>query len=260
MGYEFLKFEVENNTALITINRPEKLNALNHGTLVELSEAIDACQADSGIRSIIITGAGERAFVAGADITQLKNLSAKTGEEFSRHGQQVFSKIENLPKPVIAAVNGFALGGGCELAMACHVRLASENARFGLPEIDLGILPGYGGTQRLPRLVGLTNALYLLLTGDKIDAPTALRLGLVSEVVPAEQLPERARQLADRLFQKAPLAVQYILKAVYQGLNIPLTEGLKLEAQCFGNICQTGDMKEGVAAFLEKRKPNFVGK
>ncbi len=260
MGYDFLKFEVENKTATITIHRPEKLNALNLGTLAELSQAIDAGNADPGIRCMIITGAGDRAFVAGADITQLQNLDGRTGEEFSRQGQRVFSKIENSPRPVIAAVNGFALGGGCELAMACHIRLASENARFGLPEIDLGILPGYGGTQRLPRLVGLTNALYLMLTGEKIDAPTALRIGLVSEVVPAEQLPERARQLADRLSQKAPLAVQNILKAVYLGINTPLPEGLKLEAQCFGNVCQTGDMKEGVAAFLEKRKPNFVGK
>jgi len=260
MTFENIIFEKLDQVSQITLNRPKKLNALNQKTLVELHKAIEIIKKDDSTRSVIITGAGDKAFVAGADISQFADFDAEKGRKFSQFGQQVFREIELLNKPVIAAVNGFALGGGCELAMSCHLRLASTNAKFGLPEINLGILPGYGGTQRLPRLIGLSNALHLVLTGEMIDAEKAKQLGLVNEIVAPENLHQRAVELANLLAKKAPIAVQYILGCIYQGLDSDIDTGLKIEADYFGKICQTEDMKEGTTAFLEKRQPNFRGK
>ena len=246
--------------ATVTLNRPDKLNALNSETIAELYQVMQELNNEETIGSVILTGAGEKAFVAGADISQITALDLKAGKEFALRGQKVFRYIEEMRKPVIAAINGFALGGGCELAMACHIRLASTTAKFGQPEINLGIMPGYGGTQRFPRLIGLSNALHLLLTGEMIDAGKALNLGLVSEVIEPEQLLARAEALASLLASKAPLAVRYILEAVYKGAETDLPSALNIEAEFFGKTCDTHDMKEGTAAFLEKRKPKFSGK
>ncbi|HQU71095.1 MAG TPA: enoyl-CoA hydratase-related protein [Calditrichia bacterium] len=246
--------------ATLTINRPTKLNALNKETLDELGDRLQELREDPAVRAIIITGNGEKAFVAGADISQFPTMDRRSGQALARHGQAIFNKIEQMPKPVIAAVNGFALGGGCELAMACHFRIASQKALFGQPEINLGIIPGYGGTQRLPRLIGKEKALYLLLTGDHLTAEDALKAGLVDRVVPAEELMNSAGALAAKLAAKAPLAVGYILQAVYQGADRELDEALDLEADLFGDSFDTEDMKEGTTAFLEKRKPQFKGK
>lgn len=252
--------EIKDRVAIVTVNRPEKLNALNGDTISGLAEAMSSANDNAEVRCVILTGAGPKSFVAGADISEIQTLNIEEGANFSRMGQKVFRYIENMRKPVLAAVNGFALGGGCELAMACHLRIAAENAKFGLPEINLGIIPGYGGTQRLPRLVGLSNALHLALTGDMIDAEKAHRLGLVSEVVPAAELMERAGKLAKILASKAPLAAGFILDAVYEGVQTDIDSALDIEASYFGKVCETEDMKEGTAAFLEKRKPNFEGK
>lgn len=246
--------------AIVTVNRPDKLNALNNETIAELEQVMQELNKEKSVRCIILTGAGEKAFVAGADISQVADLNETSGKEFALRGQNVFRHIELMHKPVIAAVNGFALGGGCELAMACHVRIASTKAKFGQPEINLGIIPGYGGTQRFPRLIGLSNALYLLLTGEMIDAARAYQLGLVSEVLEAEKLMERAEALASLLAGKAPLAARYILQAVYRGADTDMDKALNIEANCFGKVCATDDMQEGTAAFLEKRKPEFKGK
>ncbi len=252
--------EIKDRVAIVTVNRPGKLNALNGDTITALADVMSSANDNPEVRCVILTGAGPKSFVAGADISEIQTLNIEEGANFSRMGQQVFRYIENMRKPVLAAVNGFALGGGCELAMACHLRIAAENARFGLPEINLGIIPGYGGTQRLPRLVGLSNALHLALTGDMIDAEDAHRLGLVSEVVPAAELMERAEKLAKILASKAPLAAGFILDAVYEGVQTDIDSALDIEAGYFGKVCETEDMKEGTAAFLEKRKPNFEGK
>lgn len=260
MNFKNLLVEKSERYATVTVNRPDKLNALNIETVEELEHAMQALNEDKTIRSIILTGAGEKAFIAGADISQITSLDSKSGRSFALRGQKVFLYVEKMKKPLIAAINGFALGGGCELAMACHIRLASTKAKFGQPEIKLGIIPGYGGTQRFPRLIGLSNALQLLLTGDMMNAENALRLGLVSEVLEPEQLMERAAALASQLAVQAPLAIRYILEAVYRGINTDLENALGIEAEYFGKACATEDMKEGTTAFLEKRAPVFSGK
>jgi enoyl-CoA hydratase len=260
MGYKNLELKIENSIAIITIQRPEKLNALNAETITELFQIFKKLKQDETVAVVIITGSGEKAFAAGADILEIQHHDEISGRIFSTRGQKVFRFIEKLEKPVIAAINGFALGGGCELAMSCHIRLASQNVKLGQPEINLGLMPGYGGTQRLPRLIGSTNALFLLLTGESIDAARAASLGLVNEVVPAENLMNRAKEIATILASKAPIARRYILQAVMEGLDKNLDTALNTESELFGNLCATEDMKEGTSAFLEKRKPTFKGK
>ncbi|MFC1514133.1 enoyl-CoA hydratase-related protein [candidate division KSB1 bacterium] len=261
MEFENLLYEVTDKTAIVTINRPDKANALNAQTLLDLMAAFSQLKIDPDVRVIILTGSGEKFFVAGADISEIIKNDASTGASFAHHGQDIFSLIENLGKPVIAAVNGFALGGGCELAMACSFRIASSNAKFGQPEAGLGVIPGYGGTQRLPRLVGKGRALELVLTGDMITAEEAYRIGLVNRVVEQAELLDTAKEIADKIITSAPLAVKYCLEAVNNGLNIPLADGLRLEAELFGLSCATEDMKTGMTAFLEKKgKADFKGK
>jgi enoyl-CoA hydratase len=259
MAYENLLVERDGAVLTIVINRPKVLNALNGSTLRELSEAIDAA-GDESVGAVVITGAGDRAFVAGADINELAAQSPVGGREHGRRGQAVFARIEQLGKPVIAAVNGFALGGGCELAMACTLRVAADSARFGQPEINLGLIPGYGGTQRLPRLVGRGRALELLLTGNPITADEAWRIGLVNKVVPAAALRDEAHALAVSLAAKPAVAARYILEAVSGGLDMSLGDGEDYEATLFGLVSATEDMREGTRAFLEKRKPEFKGR
>jgi enoyl-CoA hydratase len=259
MTFENLLLDRDGAIAVITINRPKVLNALNSQTIDELRRATLDLKFDTSVRAVIITGAGEKSFVAGADINELAVQSPVQGKEHARHGQHVFDLIENLGKPVIAAINGFALGGGCELALACTIRIAAENARLGQPEINLGIVPGYGGTQRLPRLVGKGVALDLLLTGRQVTAQDALQVGLVTRVVPSAELMSEAKRLAGDLATKAPIAVQYILEAVHRGLEQPFDKGQFLEATLFGLVASTKDMREGTTAFLEKRKPSFKG-
>ncbi|NOX88287.1 MAG: enoyl-CoA hydratase [Calditrichaeota bacterium] len=259
MSFQNLLVEIEGAIGVVTINRPDKLNALNRRTLEELSSLLSDLQADENIKGILLTGSGEKAFVAGADLKEIKDLNGESAIRFARFGQELFDRIENFPKPVIALVNGFALGGGCELAMACHIRIASENARFGQPEINLGIIPGYGGTQRLARLIGKGRALEILLTGDMIDARRALEIGLVNRVVPAEKLMDQGKALLGKIIDKGAIAVQSIFQAVNQGLNQTLDQGLHLEAFLFGRVCATKDKDEGISAFFEKRKPQFKG-
>ena len=260
MTFENIQFEKKNTIGYVTVNRPKALNALNMATMVELGTAFADIQSDPAIRGAILTGAGEKAFVAGADINELAQQDAVTGKAFALRGQSVLSLIENLGKPVIACVNGFALGGGCELALACTMRLASENAKLGQPEVKLGIIPGYGGSQRLPRLVGKGMAMQLVLTGEMISAQEALRIGLVNEVVAPADLIARAEAILGKIAANAPLAVQYTMEAVNRGMEMPLAEGLFLEATLFGVACGTADKKEGTAAFLEKRAAQFQGK
>ncbi len=260
MSYENLKVETRDGVAIVTINRPDKLNALNDRTVEELDAAFAAIGSDPQVRGAILTGAGEKAFVAGADIAELATQSPVDGKERSIRGQKVLDRIENLGKPVIAAVNGFALGGGCELALACHVRVASENARLGTPEVKLGIMCGYAGTQRLPRLVGKGRALEMLLTGEMVAAPDALRIGLVNRVVPKESLLAEAETLLRQMLANGPVSLRFTLEAVNAGLEMPLDEAQYLEATLFGLICTTEDMKEGTKAFLEKRPAKFQGK
>jgi enoyl-CoA hydratase len=259
-AYENLLFESADAVATITINRPKVLNALNGQTLDELRRAILAVRGDDGIRCVIITGAGEKSFIAGADINELAVQTPTSGREHARSGQHIFDLLENLGKPVIAAINGFALGGGCELAMACTLRIASETARLGQPEINLGIIPGYAGTQRLARLVGRGRALEMLLTGDHITAAEAHRLGLVNRVVPAADLMNEVRKLAATLAAKAPVAVRYIIDAVNKGLDMGFADAQLFEATLFGLVSSTEDMRDGTRAFLEKRKAEFKGK
>jgi enoyl-CoA hydratase len=258
-SYESLIVVREEAVAVITINRPSVLNALNRPTLIELGQAIDALGADDSVRAIVITGAGEKAFVAGADINELATQTPVSGRELARRGQALFSRIERLGKPVIAAINGFALGGGCELALACTFRFAADTAKIGLPEITLGIIPGYGGSQRLPRLVGTDRALELILTGRHIPADEAFRIGLVTRVFPAASLVAEAKKFAADLASRAPIALRYALKAVEAGIEIPFDEACELEATFFGLVASTSDMREGTRAFLEKRKPVFRG-
>jgi enoyl-CoA hydratase len=255
-----LSVEQDGATAIVTVDRPKVLNALNSATLDELHALMLRLRQDDAVRCVVITGAGEKSFVAGADITELAVQSPAGGREQAIRGQQVFDAVEHLGKPVIAAINGYALGGGCELAMACTIRLASDNARLGQPEINLGLIPGYGGTQRLPRIVGSGRALELLLTGEQISAQQALRIGLVNRVVPAAELMTEARRLAQMLAGKPPIAVRYILDAVHRGLQVPLHEAQVFEATLFGLVASTDDMREGTSAFLQKRKPEFKGK
>jgi enoyl-CoA hydratase len=260
MAYENLLTERDEAVLVITINRPSVLNALNTQTLTELDAAMDAAREDPTVRAVILTGAGDKAFVAGADIKELAVQTPVTGREHARRGQAILNRLEHLGKPVIAAVNGFALGGGCELAMACTIRIAADTAKFGQPEINLGLIPGYAGSQRLPRLVGRGRALELLLTGAQISADDALRMGLVNRVVPAAQLMDEARVLARTLASKAPIAARYIMEAVAAGVEMPLAESQDYEATLFGLIATTDDMREGTRAFLEKRKPAFQGR
>jgi enoyl-CoA hydratase len=257
---ENILVERDGATATITINRPKVLNALSTQTIDELRRAVLALKYDDAIRVVILTGAGEKSFIAGADINELAAQTPNGGRELSLRGQHVFDLIENLGKPVIAAINGYALGGGCELALACTIRIAADTARLGQPEINLGIIPGYGGTQRLARLIGRGRALELLLTGDQISAAEAYRLGLVNRVVTAANLMGEARKLAHALASKAPVAVRYILDAVNRGLEMPLGDAELFEATLFGLVAATDDMREGTRAFLEKRKAEFKGK
>lgn len=259
MTFETLLFDVTDSVARVTINRPDKLNALNATVISELGVAARAAGEDTAIHGLILTGAGSKAFVAGADIGEIASQGALDGTERARAGQAVFRSIESLGKPVIAAVNGFALGGGCELAMACHLRVAAEHARFGQPEVKLGITPGYGGTVRLPRLVGRGRALELLLTGDMIDAAEALRIGLVNRVVPGERLLDEAEALMRQVLANGPLAVRACLDAVDRGLDVPAADALAYEASLFGLVSTSPEMREGTAAFLAKRPPRFRG-
>lgn len=255
-----IRYEKSGAIAYITINRPKVLNALNRSTWRELRVAFEDARDDAAVQGIILTGAGDRAFVAGADITELAHLSAVEAEASSRFGQEVLDLIENLGKPVVAAINGFALGGGCETAMACTIRIAVDHATFGQPEVKLGLLPGGGGTQRLPRLVGKGRALHLILTGGMIDAAEAHRIGLVNEIVPAATLMQRARAILEEIATNGPVAVRFALGAVNRGMETSQSEGLALEAAYFGLCAGTEDRKEGTAAFLEKRAPAFHGR
>jgi len=260
MAYENLKVERDGAIGMITIDRPKVLNALNDATIVELNAAFDELGADESVRVIILTGGGEKAFVAGADIGELAVCGVQSGMDKSRRGIDLLFKMEQLPKPIIAAINGFALGGGCEIAMACDIRIGSDRMQIGQPEVTLGIIPGYGGTQRLPRLVGAGMAKKLLYTGDRIKADEALRIGLVEEVVPADQLMDRCKELAGTIAARGPLAVATVKKSVNFGLNVDLPSGCEYEITHFGAICASEDQTEGCNAFLEKRKPNFTGK
>jgi enoyl-CoA hydratase len=260
MPYDTLLFDLRDGVATITINRPEKLNALNDQVVAELADAAERVATDEAIRGAILTGAGTKAFVAGADIGDLAQQGPFDGKARALRGQAMLRRFETCGKPVVAAVNGYALGGGCELAMACHLRIASETAKFGQPEVKLGIAPGYGGTQRLPRLVGKGNALYLILTGEMIDAREAHRIGLVNKVVPPAELLGAAEATLRTILAMGPLAVRLALEAVERGLDMSLEEGLLLEANHFGLLAASADMREGLAAFLEKRAPRFQGR
>jgi len=260
MAFETLLYEKRNGIGYVTVNRPEKLNALSRKTMEELDECFLDIESDDEVRAVILTGAGEKAFVGGADINELAALTPVEGQEFSVRGQKVLDLIEHLGKPVIAAINGYALGGGCELALACTLRMASENARLGQPEVKLGLIPGYAGTQRLPRLVGRGRALEMLLSGEPISASEAYRIGLVNQVVSVQGLIAAAEKLAQKIMANAPLAVKFALEAVSHGVEMPEAEGQFLEANLFGLCCSTADMKEGTRAFLEKRPPKFTGK
>jgi len=259
-AYEYLEIERRDEIAIVVVNRPDKLNALNAATVAELGRASRALAADDAIRGVIVTGAGERAFVAGADIAELAEMGPLSGVRISRQGQDVFRFLETMGKPVIAAVNGYALGGGLELALACHLRVASETARFGLPEVRLGIIPGYGGTVRLPRLIGKGRALELILTGEMIDAAEAHRIGLVNRVVPQADLIAEAEAFLRTITANGPIAVALALESVERGLTTTVEDGLVLESNLFGLLASTSDMREGMTAFLEKRKPVFHGK
>lgn len=259
MEYQNLILERQDQIAILTINRPKALNALNSATLEELSCAFTELAKDSAIRVVILTGSGEKAFVAGADISQMSDMTPMQARSFSQLGHSLMNLIENLPQPVIAAVNGFALGGGTELAMACDIRLASENAKFGQPEVTLGLLAGFGGTQRLPRLVGSGRASEILFTADTLDAQEAYRIGLVNRVYPLAELMTQAQALAHKIASRAPVAVQLTKSAINKGQNVDLLSGQTYEAEVFGQVFSTQDQKEGCSAFLEKRKVMFLG-
>lgn len=251
--------EINDGLAVVAINNPP-VNALNETVISELDAIIEELSGNSSVQVVIVTGAGEKAFVAGADIKQFLDVDAASGKALARRGQQVFTKLSTLKQPVIAAVHGFALGGGCELALACDIRIASENAVMGVPEVSLGIIPGYGGTQRLTRLVGSGRAMAMIFTGDPIKAEEALRIGLVDKIVPTGEVLNEAKIMARKILSRGPLAVQAAKRAVYNGLKLSLEEGIALEADCFSELCKTEDQKEGANAFLGKRKPNFQGK
>jgi len=261
MSYSNISFEAgDDAVALITVNRPDKLNALNRDTMGELSDAFTRVRGDAGIRGVIVTGAGEKAFVAGADIKELAALSPVEAQQLSQRGQAIFRALESMPKPSVAAVNGFALGGGLELAMSCTIRVAAPEAKFGQPEVKLGILPGYGGTQRLPRLVGRGRALDLLLSGEMIDAPEAHRIGLVNYITARQELLAFSRAWLQKVLANGPQATALAMEAVDIGLDSSLDQGLRFEAAAFGLTAATEDRREGTRAFLEKRKPAFAGK
>ena len=257
---ENILYEKKGAIAYVTLDRPKALNALNQRSWEELREVFEDARDDASVRGVILTGAGDKAFIAGADISELAHVTAVEAEVSSSYGQEVLNLIENLGKPVIAAVNGYALGGGCETAMACSIRVASENAKFGQPEVKLGLIPGGGGTQRLPRLVGKGRALQIILSGEIISAQEAYRIGLVNEVVPAADLIARAEAILKQIFSNAPIAVKFSLEAVNKGLETSLAEALALEASLFGICAGTEDKKEGASAFLEKRAPQFQGR
>lgn len=258
MSYEFLTFAVADRIATITVNRPDKLNALNDATIAELGVAIDEARERDDVGGVLLTGAG-RAFIAGADISELQGQTPLVAARRARAGQDIFRRFETSPKPTIAVINGFALGGGCELAMCCHVRIASESAKLGQPEVKLGIVPGYGGTQRLPRLVGRGAALRLLLTGEMISAADALRLGLVDQVVSPDSLLDTATALMKSMIANAPLALAGCIEAVDRGASLSIEEGCRIEADQFGLLSSTDDMREGMGAFLAKRPASFTG-
>lgn len=258
--YKTLIYEKKENIGFLTINRPEKLNAISNELISELKNLLDEIEKDEELRVLIITGAGDKAFVAGADIKELVDRDARLGRKVSQERQEIFSRIENLPVPVIAAVNGYALGGGLELALACSLRICSEKAQFGAPEVKLGIIPGDGGTQRLPRQVGLGRAMELILTGDFIDAQEAYRIGLVNKVFPQEELMEKAIELAKKIASRPPLAVRFAKEAVNRSQDGDAASGFALESYLHALSCTTEDKKEGVSAFLEKRKGKFKGK
>jgi len=260
MTYQTLVVEAREGVAVVTVNRPDKLNALNDTVVAELHAAALALKADPAVKGVLLTGAGPKAFVAGADIGELATQGVLEARERALKGQAMVTAFETMGKPVVAAVNGFALGGGCELALGCHVRIASETAKFGQPEVKLGLIPGYGGTQRLPRVVGHGRALHLLLTGETIDAQEALRIGLVTKVVPAADLLAEAEKLLRTILANAPLAVALTIEAVYEGADRPLADGLAREADKFGVVAASDDSKEGTAAFLAKRPADFTGK
>ncbi|WP_375416950.1 enoyl-CoA hydratase/isomerase family protein [uncultured Hymenobacter sp.] len=261
LSFENLLYDLDTESGVLTLtlNRASKLNALNAATMEELGQAMQQALADAQVRGVLLTGSGEKAFVAGADIAELAALDGAGAQRAAERGQEVFAMIEQSPKPVVAAVNGFALGGGCELAMACHVRVAADNARFGMPEVTLGLLPGFGGTQRLTQLVGKAKALELMLTADQVKADEALRLGLVNHTVPAAELLDFSRQLLGRMLSRAPLALGLVIKCV-NAVFAPAENGYTTEAQAFGHAFETEDFREGTQAFLEKRPAKFVGK
>jgi enoyl-CoA hydratase len=255
-----VQYRVEQGIGRMTINRPEKLNALDRETVQDIDRCVSAAGADPGVGVLVVTGAGEKAFVAGADIKELGSQTPAGGDAYARAGQAVFDRLERLGKPSLAAINGYALGGGLELALACTLRIAADTARMGLPETTLGILPGYGGTQRLSRLVGPGRALEMILTGEMIEAREAHRIGLVNRIVPPAELAAAVDALARTLLARGPLALRLAMQAIQQGLDMTLAEGQRLEAALFGLICSTEDMREGTRAFLEKRKPAFQGR
>jgi len=260
MNFENILLEKKNAIAYITVNRPKVLNALDMATMDELRAAFHDIKNDAGVRVVILTGSGEKAFIAGADISELAKNDPVSAKEYALRGQNVLNLIENLGKPVIGCINGFALGGGCEIALACTIRLASDNAKLGQPEVKLGIIPGYGGTQRLPRLVGKGIAMQLLLTGEMITAQEAHRIGLVNEITAPADLIPLSEAIAQKIIANAPMAVQYTMEALNKGMETPLSEGLYIEAALFGLASATEDKKEGTTAFLEKRPPHFKGR
>lgn len=257
--YKNVTTEKKDYVLVVTINRPRALNAINKETVAELQKVFSFHWSDDSVRCVVITGSGDKSFVAGADIPELADLDVRAGNDLSARGLYLMKTIQNFPKPVIAAINGFALGGGCELAMACDIRLASEKAKLGQPEVNLGIIPGYGGTQRLPRLVGRGKAMQLILTGEMISAQEAHRIGLVDEVYPPDQLMDKAMEMANTIASKGPIAVELAKECIHRGLEVTLTVGCDLEKANFGQCCGTGDKNEGMEAFLEKRPPKFQG-
>ena len=259
MGYDNILVSVEKGIGTVRINRPDKLNALNRQTVEELHSAFLDLRDNPDVKVVLLTGSGDKAFIAGADIGELAKLDGKSGRDYVLKGQEMTKLIENFPKPVLAAINGFALGGGTEVALACHIRIASDNAKMGQPEVKLGLIPGFGGTQRLARLVGKGQAMELILSGKIISAQQALQIGLVNQVVAQTELIQTCQQLADEIMANGPLAIEYSIQAINQGLDKTLGEGLLLEADLFGKACLTEDSKEGTLAFLEKRKADFKG-